>query len=34
MFLSVSVVAAPIGIAEASFTFIFSVTIGMIKKTI
>ena len=34
IFLSVSVVAAPIGIAEASFTFIFSVTIGMIKKTI
>ena len=27
IFLSVSVVAAPIGIAEASFTFIFSVTI-------
>ena len=34
IFLSASVVAAPIGIAEASFSLIFSVTIGMIKKII
>ena len=30
--LSVSVVGAPVGIASASFTLIFSLTIGIIKN--
>ena len=32
IFSSVSVVGVPIGIAEASFTLIFSLTTGIIKK--